>query len=184
MRGHPTVFLTLLLPACLSLMPGRVCPASLIDKSPFLPPGFDPPGQGGAATVAPAGSAQLQFKGVYELRGQLYFNVYDVRQQKGSWVSLGQTATEGTRVVRYERESDTLVVNSGGQQLQLEMMATSDQTLPVATASLTPGATPSASAPQQAPSPLARRRVIRPTAHSDSAAVTRRVAITPPTPGN
>lgn len=144
---------------------------SIIDKSPFLPPNFQPPGSGGSAAAAQAAtSGEYEFRGVYMLQGQYHFNLYNKREQKGTWVSEGEIKEDAPRIVRYSREDDEVVIDLGGRQLTLGMVSTSDKVLPVQTARApttvrTPSSSVTTSRTSQAP---VRRRVIRPTTRTST----------------
>lgn len=155
---------------------------SILTHSPFLPPGFQPPGGAGTTTDAPASPSQYEFHGVYQLGGTYYFNLFNSRERKGSWISKDNSPTDWPRIVRYDEEEDVLVVEVSGERVSLSLMETSDRPMPVAGARSTqPAAAPPSSAqasPQQA---TPRRRVIRPTVRPPSPPATSNPAERRPT---
>ncbi len=138
---------------------------SIVEKSPFLPPNFQPPG-GSRSTAAEqaAASGEFEFRGVYMLQGQYHFNLYNKREQKGTWVSEDEIKEDAPKVVRYSREDDEIVIDLGGRQLTLGMVTTSDKVLPVATATAPTIRRPTTTSGSTNRTPQApeRRRVIRP----------------------
>lgn len=180
-----TVTIMLLLPA-LALTQAQASSSSIVTKSPFLPPGFTPPGGRGSTAAAPASSGQFQFKGVYQLRGEYYFNLYNVREKKGSWLRKGENRDGQPRVINYQREADVLVVEAGGKQLSLDLIETSDRPIPLPNPAptarkVTPVKKPQTNTPGT--STTTRRRVIRPSTRTTRQATpTRRTTLPASTP--
>jgi hypothetical protein len=160
---------------------------SIVEKSPFLPPNFQPPGGSGSTAAAQAASSgEYEFRGVYMLQGEYHFNLYNKREQKGTWVSEDEIKEDAPKVVRYSREDDEIIIDLGGRQLTLGMVSTSDKVLPVQTAkapvvrqpSTSPGSTSS-----RTPQTPVRRRVIRPTTRTTSTPTIQRPTVQRPTSG-
>lgn len=155
---------------------------TLLEKSPFLPPGFQPPGGAGAAAAPAAQAGQFEFRGVYQLGGEYFFNLYNTRERKGSWVSKNASGEETPKIIEFDLENDVLVVDSSGQRLSLNLVETSDNPMPLSAnrpvttpSPTTLPATPAATAEQR--TTPARRRVIRPSTRpaSTTTAAPRRV---------
>ena len=162
--AFPVTMIIMLLPL-LALPVAGSEHSSIVAKSPFLPPGFTPPGGGGSAAGAPATSGQFQFKGVYQLRGEYFFNLYNVQEKKGSWLRRGENKDGQPRIINYQQEEDVLVVESGGKQLSLEMIQTSDRPIPLPNPAPTARKVTPVKKPQTSTSDTStttRRRVIRP----------------------
>lgn len=144
---------------------------SIVENSPFLPPNFQPPGGGSSSTTAQAAaSGEYEFRGVYMLQGQYHFNLYNKREQKGTWVAEDEIKEDAPRVVRYSQDDDEVIIDLGGRQLTLGMVSTSDKVLPVETAKAPvvrqpTSSTSSTNRTTQAP---VRRRVIRPTTRTST----------------
>jgi hypothetical protein len=161
----------------LSLAPALLYPEqeggsspSILTHSPFLPPGFQPPGGNGPGNDPgqPVQSGQYEFRGVYQLGGLYYFHLYNTRDRKGTWVSENNSDGDSPKVVSFDRKEDTLLVDVGGKQVNLAMIETSDRTISMPSGT---NPAPRISAAKEAsiasPSPTAvRRRVIRPTTRS------------------
>jgi hypothetical protein len=153
----------------------RVTAPSIVENSPFLPPGFQPPGgTAGASASAPAQTGDFEFRGVYQLEGQYFFNLYNTRERKGSWVSKEASGDETPKILEFDLAKDLLVVDSSGQKVSLNLVQTSDNPLPLSVNR--PPATPAqpttlpaqpAATARQRTTP-ARRRVIRPTTRPSS----------------
>ncbi|NDV62500.1 hypothetical protein G0Q06_08565 [Puniceicoccales bacterium CK1056] len=155
---------------------------SLVSNSPFLPPGFQPPGTPGQPATPPATSNQYEFRGVYQLSGTYYYNLYDVRERKGSWVTKQDANEKDMRILSFDRESNELAIDVAGKTLSLALVETSDRTLPVQTAQATAQPAAKAATTPTTKQPV-RRRVIRPTSRasrSSSPNTARRRVIRPP----
>jgi hypothetical protein len=159
---------------------------SIVSKSPFLPPGFQPPGGGTAGTAAqPPQARQYEFRGVYQLDGRYFFNLYNTREQKGSWVTKEDSGEDTPRIIEFDLENDMLVLDSSGKRISLNLVETSDKVLPLSvnrptTPAAKPATTPATRTTPQRTAP-ARRRVIRPANRSstDSSPTSRRRVIRP-----
>lgn len=134
---------------------------SIVENSPFLPPGFQPPGSAGKAAEAPASSSTYEFRGIYELGGLYHYHLYNKRERKGNWFTEREAREAGVEIVDFDPTGDELVVRVGGRQSSLVLIETSDRTLPVQSARPA-----QANVSQQKPNPSVsennRRRVIRP----------------------
>lgn len=140
---------------------------SIVEKSPFLPPGFQPPGGAASPTAAPAQASQFEFRGVYQLEGQYFFNLYNTRDRKGSWVSKLQSGEETPKIIEFDLDNDVLVVDSSGQRLSLNLVETSNNPMPLSVNRPTTAPKPTTLPAQPATTTAqrttpARRRVIRP----------------------
>ena len=141
---------------------------TLVTKSPFLPPDFNPPGGAAGDPAMPASASQYEFRGVYQMGGRYYFNLYNTRDKSGTWVAEGESGSDAPRIVRFDRDEDVLVVEVSGERVNLELVDTSDRPMPVATAARPTPATLPATTSQQSPTPV-RRRVIRPSTRTTPA---------------
>lgn len=145
---------------------------TLVSKSPFLPPGFQPPGTPGKAAPPPATTSQFEFRGVYQLGGTYHYNLYNVRERKAFWVTKQDTGDTGLEILSFDPDENTLALEAGGESLSLTLIATSNTTLPVQTAPATPTVNPDTPAvTRPTPTPV-RRRVIRPTSRAGSTPTT------------
>lgn len=102
---------------------------SLIERSPFLPPDFQPPTTARRAPAAKQSPASLerfiQFRGTYELDGQRFFNIYDSRAKLGKWVAFND-ASATYHVTHYDPANQSVEVAVEGQSLQLAMAKMSE----------------------------------------------------------
>jgi hypothetical protein len=137
---------------------------TLITKSPFLPPGFEPPGRPGQAADPPPKQAAYEFRGVYQLGGMYYFNLYNKSEDKGSWIAGLDGGNESLEIVDFDPDGNELVINVAGERLNLDLIETSDRSIPIAGAK--PATTTNRTVQRTTrtvnrDSPV-RRRVIRP----------------------
>lgn len=148
---------------------------TLVTKSPFLPPGFQPPGQPGQAAEPPPKQAAYEFRGVYQLGGTYYFNLYNKSEKKGSWIAGLDGGNETLDIVDFDPEGNELVIHVAGEELNLNLIETSDKPMPLANAR---AASKSSRTVKQATASkrrnAVRRRVIRPSSRNRN---------TPSTPG-
>jgi hypothetical protein len=155
---------------------------SLISNSPFLPPGFQPPGTPGKPVAPPATSNQYEFRGVYQLGGTYYYNLYDVRERKASWLTKNEAAEMNLSILSFDQDTNELALDVDGETVSLSLVETSDRTLPVQTAPAVPTTLPATPTTQPATPEPTRRRVIRPTTRTgttNSAQPVRRRVIRP-----
>jgi hypothetical protein len=167
------------LPACVSLL--CATPPTLITNSPFLPPGFQPPGQSASTPekAPPQQRSSYEFRGVYQIGGQYYFHLFNLQEQKGQWMSDASVEDEALEILDYDPETDELVVIIDGESQNLGLIQTSDKSMPVQTAPPRQTTAPSReTTPQRSNLPV-RRRVIRPTSRtgSDASNTSRRPVI-------
>lgn len=174
--------------ALLGCWAGTACAldVSLVSNSPFLPPGFQPPGGNATVAAPPPQASQLEYRGVYELGGQLHFNVFDKRTARGTWMRTGE-ASEGARVVDYDLDEDVVVIEYNGARLRLSLIETSTATLPVAGAPtgqpVQPAVQPGGPQDQQVRTSIpVRRRIIRP--GTNATTTSERRPVIPPRPVN
>jgi len=135
---------------------------SLIENSPFLPPGFQPPGSPRKAADAPASSSTYEFRGIYQLGGLYYYHLYNKREQKGNWFTESEAREAGVEIVDFDPTADELVVRVAGKQSNLALVETSDRTLPVQTARPAQASVSTQNRENTTVSENNRRRVIRP----------------------
>jgi len=141
---------------------------ALAERSPFLPPGFTPPRNAptaaNRATQGPSrDTRQLQFKGVYQLGGQYFFNIFDQRENKGSWVGLREGGADFL-VTEFDESSGEIELDVDGIPLSLSLATPSDNPIPVQTGRPATAANvrPAAPVRPQRPTTVNRRRVVPP----------------------
>ncbi len=103
-------------------------PTSLVVKSPFLPPQFNPPGDAGEAAAVPASNSQFEFRGVYQMNGTFYFHIHDNASRKGQWLSedMPHPGNLSLHIVAYQMDRDILVIETGNGQVELPMKLQED----------------------------------------------------------
>lgn len=167
MRPLPAAFLTCFaLLAATSAGNGSPEAPTLVTDSPFLPPGFEPPGQPGWAPERPEAPGEYEFRGVYQLNNQFYFHLYNVREQSGQWITSESGPDANLQILGFNPESNRLSIRADSRTLDLALVSTSNQPLPIRTASAKtePAAREPASRSATRPNVRrpTRRRVIRP----------------------
>lgn len=152
-RHRPLIIATITI---LAALPPQA--ATLVDKSPFIPPGFQPPEERRQAPVRPTPppSRNLEFRGVYELDGILHINIHDRGENKGEWVTLND-ASAGFLVTDFSLETDSITIEIDGESSELSLAST--QRAPAAPR---PTASPAVQRPPRPDQLTTRQRVITP----------------------
>ncbi len=133
---------------------------TLVENSPFIPSGFQPPEERRQAPERPAPqpTRNLEFRGVYELDGVLHINVHDRSQNKGEWVRINDSSA-GFLVTAFSLDNDTITLEIDGRTTELTLSST--QRAPAA-----PQPQPAVAAGPQRPGSgnqaAVRRRVVTP----------------------
>lgn len=145
--------------------PSRGAP-SILDRSPFLPPGFEPP-QSSTQRRAnqPQQRKNYEFRGVYQLAGEYHFLVSEARSRDGDWVNLGNTKQEVDFEVRdYDPQTQTLTLfaNNKVEELTLASVEANPTPMPVT------GQPNVSTKPKQDGDKKPVRRTIRPTRRTQS----------------
>lgn len=169
MGRFPSVVAIFLLHPLVSILAAEYTPPSLITNSPFLPPGFQPPGNS-PATNEPAAleNALFEFRGVYQLGGQFYYHLYNVREREGSWMTEEDASENNFRIVSFDTNENLLVLDVGGEQKSLSLIQTSNKSMPVQTAPRSRVAKAETSNAENNRRTPVRRRVIRPSVRNRS----------------
>jgi type II secretory pathway component PulC len=95
--------------------------ASLVEKSPFIPSGWEPqaaPAQPAASKALPENSFVLQ--GVYVIGDRWTCNILDNRTGKSSWVSIGESVKD-LATQRYDADNDRLIARLDGKEIELHL---------------------------------------------------------------
>lgn len=137
---------------------------SILQRSPFIPPNFDPPGTSRAGATQAAVNS-YEFKGFYRIGDKYRFLVSEPRSSDGDWVELGE-AKDNFEVRRFDPDSETLTLffNNSEKQLQLTELAANPTPMPVS------GQIKSPTQLQDQATPTPVRRTIRPTTRSATGA--------------
>lgn len=142
---------------------------SLLDRNPFIWPGFEAsPAPGSAESNAQASSEDFEFHAVYELSGTTHVLLKDRRKNAFHWVSIGESL-EGLLAKGYDREKDQILLAYDDQERWLSL-----QELPEVSGS------PVSAQPQRRTTPV---RTTRSTSSntSRSSGITRRSVVRPRT---
>ena len=151
--------------------------ANLVENSPFIPDGFDTSKANQAVQKKNApgvATRDLEFRGVYSLNGTYYFNIYNKKDQKGSWLSL-EEGNDAYSVLEFAEESNSLSISIDGEVEELALKTPSDKPIPVQTKSRSSARTrqrsnvtrrSSGTSAARKRQPVVRRRVVVPTQRS------------------
>jgi len=114
--------------------PGDTLPSSptLLDRSPFLPPGWTPPEVRRQRKQPNTAVNGYEFRGMYKIGDEYRFLVSEPRSRSGSWVRVGESR-DNFEVRRYDASSDTLVLffNNKEQPIQMAEMESNPTPIPV-----------------------------------------------------
>ena len=139
---------------------------SILDRSPFLPPGFEPPRSSTQRrTNQPQQRKNYEFRGVYQLAGEYHFLVSEARSRDGDWVSLRNTKPEVDFEIRdYDPQTQTLTLfaNNKTEELTLASVEANPTPMPVT------GQPKVSTQPKQGSDKKPVRRTIRPTRRTQS----------------
>lgn len=117
------------------------------DVSPFRTPA--PKTSSGTVTpvAEPTSLDNFQFNGFMLMDGKVRVSLHDAKENKSFWVREGQLGEYGVSFLRFDGESETVVIAQGGVQKKLELNKVKIDSLKVST----PRAAPSN--PQNTPLP-------------------------------
>ena len=104
---------------------------TIVDRSPFLPPGFTPP-QSAQPSPAQRKTSGYEFRGVYQIGDDYRFLVSERQSKNGKWVRIGGEY-EGYEVRKYDPSTETLVLffNNSENKLQLAELEANPTPTPV-----------------------------------------------------
>lgn len=166
-------FQSLGLVSLLALLPCTATQAaSIVDRSPFLPPGFSPPSENRQPQRKPPSRSNHQgfeFRGMYELDGETFLLISEARTRKGHWVNVG-ASNEHFEVRDFDPDSRvvTLFFDDRVESLRLAELADNPTPSPVrGNPNVRPGqpharVTNAASPAAQPPRPASRAQTPRP----------------------
>ena len=97
---------------CSSLIYGSVAP------NPFLRPGSNrkppPPVQPvfkPKKIIRPNFAQEVEFKGYFILKGQVYFSVFNKKVNHGEWITINEKTYEDFLAQEFDLESETLTIS-------------------------------------------------------------------------
>lgn len=139
---------------------------SLLEKSPFLPPDFNPDRSQSPSRTADQSSPVerlLDFKGWYEIGGQPRILVSQKRRTDGGWMTVGETRND-IEVLDFDRDQERVRVRFQGNEGWLAMATLESNpsgSTPAQAATPTSGARPTtATTARGRVSPVPQRRVV------------------------
>ena len=114
---------------CSSLIYGSVAP------NPFLRPGSNrkppPPVQPvfkPKKIIRPNFAQEVEFKGYFILKGQVYFSVFNKKVNHGEWITINEKTYEDFLAQEFDIESETLTISYEGQSFELKLLESKSRT--------------------------------------------------------
>lgn len=108
---------------CGSILFGSVAP------NPFLKPGSNrkppPPNKPvfkPKAIVRPDVAKELEFKGYFILKGQVYFSLFNKKVNHGEWIQISEKTYEDFSAHKFDLETETLTILYEGQSFELKLL--------------------------------------------------------------
>ena len=92
---------------------------SLLEKSPFMPPG-KAASASATAVAGPASLVKLQLRGITSIDGEYIFSVYNPDTRESKWLSKG-VEEEGLVVMSYDPDGNTVVIRSQAEDLSRQL---------------------------------------------------------------
>lgn len=103
--------------------------------NPFLRPGSKPPLQPVVRKPAPPPPApiphnpNLEFRGYFQLKGELHFALFDKSKNRGQWLQKGESMPDGGREIEdFDSKNEELILKGG---LRLSLKDSDKRTLPL-----------------------------------------------------
>jgi len=105
--------------------------ASLLDRSPFLPPAYEAEvGLAPSAATADSDEDYLEFRGVYRLNGVVYANIRDKRDRQSRWIRMNRPR-DGFTLLGFDPRSNVCTVEAkNGIRHVLPLIHLSETTAP------------------------------------------------------
>jgi hypothetical protein len=148
---------------------------TILDRSPFIPPGWAPPEVRRAQPKQEQKSAGYEFRGIYKLGEEYRFLVSEPRSRSGSWVELGK-AYEGYEVRDFDPKSETLTLFFNNEEVPVKLADVDANPTPIPVSGQVQSAPQKASDNSQRPV----RRTIRPASRNTEDGSRERTAAPPP----
>lgn len=92
---------------------------SLLDNSPFMPPGKANTGVG-SEEQGPASLAKLQLRGITSINGEYIFSVYNPDTRESKWIAQG-IEEDGLIIESFDIDDNSVVIHSESENLSRQM---------------------------------------------------------------
>lgn len=142
--------------------------ADLVENSPFIPDSFNARNRAKKpVSKQPASSAlDIEFRGVYSLDGQYHFSIFNKKENKGEWVSLGEVGST-YQVTSFDEDSNSIQMSIDGKTEEITLRSPDNKPIPVQTTRTAPARSrqelaAANRAARAKKKPVVRRRVIVP----------------------
>jgi hypothetical protein len=149
---------------------------TILDRSPFLPPGWAPPEVRRPQPKVEQKSAGYEFRGIYKLGEEYRFLVSEPRSRSGSWVELGKSY-EGYEVRDFDPKSETLTLFFNDEEVPVKLADVESNPTPIPVSGQVQSAS-SQKASDNSTRPV--RRTIRPASRNTEDGSRERTAAPPP----
>ena len=134
--GYRRYAISILLPLIFMLPQFVSHGSSLRKNSPFIPADFNRGKREPRPLVDPEkendASRELEFQGVYSLRGEYFFNILDKTTRKASWIAEDDPSAPYW-IEGYDEEDDKITLNLNGERLDIFLKKRSGKPIPVQT---------------------------------------------------
>lgn len=148
---------------------------TILDRSPFIPPGWAPPEVRRPKPKPEKKSAGYEFRGVYQLGGEFRFLVSEPRSRSGNWVQVGESY-EGYEVRDFDPKSETLTLFFNNEEVPVKLADLESNPTPIPVTGQIKSARQKASDNSRRPV----RRTIRPASRNTEDGSRERTAAPPP----
>lgn len=92
---------------------------SLLENSPFMPPGTENKGKNNAED-GPVSLAKLQLRGITSIDGEYIFSVYNPDTRESNWIPQGESM-DGLMIKSYDPEGNSVVIHSESENLSRQL---------------------------------------------------------------
>ena len=139
--------------------------SSLLQNSPFLPPDYNKAAALKAAPKPPPQAPlravrELEFRGIFKIGDALQFSIFDKKDQKSSWMKIGETVSD-IRIQEYSPEAQTITVQIDSQTEILKLKEMSSHNMPTTAPQINTASQTGASIASQANATSNARRATR-----------------------
>ena len=92
---------------------------NLINSNPFLPPNWKKPVKVVPSTNRKKPTPSLELRGIMKIRGERQFSLFDKRGNQRFWVKLNEKVNDSFQATKYDPETQTLTLLSGGRVIEV-----------------------------------------------------------------
>lgn len=99
---------------------------SLVERSPFLPPGYNNKTKNENVNVRPPPPPpppippSVELRGIIEFGGKVQFSLFDKKTQKGSWYFLDESK-DGYSIKNYDKINNSITIIYNGTEFNIDL---------------------------------------------------------------